>query len=73
MNRTTSRGKVPHAYYRCTGSDAYRFGGQHVRIVKRALPCGDYGVANALGFISYLMTGIVGWIYLRRSLEERTR
>ncbi|MBI1779218.1 MAG: ABC transporter permease subunit [Proteobacteria bacterium] len=34
---------------------------------------GDYGVANALGFISYLMTGIVGWIYLRRSLEERTR
>jgi hypothetical protein len=23
---------------------AYRFGGQHVRIVKRALPCGDYGV-----------------------------
>lgn len=23
---------------------AYRFGGQHGRIVKRALPCGDYGV-----------------------------
>lgn len=23
---------------------AYRFGGQQVRIVKRALPCGDYGV-----------------------------
>jgi hypothetical protein len=23
---------------------AYRFGGQHVRIVKRALPCGDYAV-----------------------------
>ena len=34
---------------------------------------GDYGVANALGFVSYLMTGIVGWIYLRRSLEERAR
>jgi putative spermidine/putrescine transport system permease protein len=26
---------------------------------------GDYGVANALGFISYLMTGAVAWIYLR--------
>jgi ABC-type spermidine/putrescine transport system permease subunit I len=26
---------------------------------------GDYGVANALGFISYLMTGVVAWIYLR--------
>jgi ABC-type spermidine/putrescine transport system permease subunit I len=34
---------------------------------------GDYGTANALGFISYLMTGIVGWIYLRRSVEERSR
>jgi ABC-type spermidine/putrescine transport system permease subunit I len=30
---------------------------------------GDYGVANALGFISYLMTGAVAWIYLR----ERVR
>src|SRR3954470_8474024 len=30
VNRTTSRGKVPHAYYRCTGSDAYRFGGQRL-------------------------------------------
>ena len=27
---------------------------------------GDYGVANALGFISYLMTGAVAWIYLRQ-------
>src|SRR5918992_526877 len=25
---------------------------------------GDYGTANALGFISYLMTGVVAWIYL---------
>ena len=23
---------------------AYRFGGQQVRTVKRALPCGDYGI-----------------------------
>jgi site-specific DNA recombinase len=24
------RGRVPYAYYRCTGSDAYRFGGQRL-------------------------------------------
>ena len=30
VNRATSRGKVPYAYYRCTGSDAYRFGGQRL-------------------------------------------
>ena len=32
---------------------------------------GDYGVANALGFISYLMTGMVAWIYLRQGARER--
>lgn len=32
---------------------------------------GDYGVANALGFISYLMTGAVAWIYLRETIRER--
>jgi putative spermidine/putrescine transport system permease protein len=31
---------------------------------------GDYGVANALGFISYLMTGMVAWIYLRQRVRE---
>ncbi len=31
---------------------------------------GDYGVANALGFISYLMTGLVAWVYLRQGLRE---
>jgi putative spermidine/putrescine transport system permease protein len=31
---------------------------------------GDYGVANALGFISYLMTGIVAWVYLRQGIRE---
>jgi putative spermidine/putrescine transport system permease protein len=31
---------------------------------------GDYGVANALGFISYLMTGAVAWIYLRQGVWE---
>ena len=29
-----------------------------------------YGVANALGFISYLMTGLVAWIYLRQGVRE---
>ncbi len=32
---------------------------------------GDYGVANALGLVSYLMTGAVSWIYLRYGIEER--
>jgi ABC-type sugar transport system permease subunit len=32
---------------------------------------GDYGVANALGLISYLMTGAVSWIYLRYAVKER--
>lgn len=32
---------------------------------------GDYGVANALGFIAYLMTACVAWIYLRKELHDR--
>ena len=32
---------------------------------------GDYPVANALGVISYLMTAVVAWIYLRQSVRER--
>jgi len=31
---------------------------------------GDYGVANALGFISYLMTGVVAWVYLRQGVRK---
>ncbi len=31
---------------------------------------GDYGVANALGIISYLITGVVAWFYLRQGLKE---
>jgi ABC-type spermidine/putrescine transport system permease subunit I len=31
---------------------------------------GDYGTANALGFISYLMTGLVAWIYLRHGVRQ---
>lgn len=33
---------------------------------------GDYGVANALGFISYLLTGAAAYLYLRQSLRERS-
>jgi ABC-type spermidine/putrescine transport system permease subunit I len=32
---------------------------------------GDYGVANALGLISYLMTGAVSWIYLTYGVAEQ--
>ena len=28
----------------------------------------DYGVANALGFISYLIAGLVAWIYVRHNI-----
>lgn len=30
----------------------------------------DYGVANALGFISYAMAGLVAWIYLRHGVRQ---
>jgi site-specific DNA recombinase len=29
-SRTSAKGRIPYAYYRCTGSDAYRFGGQRL-------------------------------------------
>lgn len=32
---------------------------------------GDYPVANALGVISYLMTAVTAWIYLRHSLRNQ--
>jgi len=34
---------------------------------------GDYGVANALGFISCAMSGVVAWFYLRQSVREQAR
>jgi hypothetical protein len=34
---------------------------------------GDYGTANALGFIAYLMTGLVAWIYLRQGVKDAAR
>jgi site-specific DNA recombinase len=30
VSRSSAKGKVPYAYYRCIGSDAYRFGGTRV-------------------------------------------
>ncbi len=34
---------------------------------------GDYGVANALGFISYLMAGSVAWFYLSQGVRKGER
>jgi len=34
---------------------------------------GDYGVANALGLVSLLLTGAVAWIYLRQTMRENVR
>jgi putative spermidine/putrescine transport system permease protein len=34
---------------------------------------GDYGTANALGFISYLLTGAAAWIYLKRGVAREGR
>jgi ABC-type spermidine/putrescine transport system permease subunit I len=30
----------------------------------------DYGVANALGFVSYAIAGLAAWVYLRRSMAS---
>jgi ABC-type spermidine/putrescine transport system permease subunit I len=32
---------------------------------------GDYGTANALGFISYALTGAAAWVYLRHSVGRQ--
>ncbi|HQX58484.1 MAG: ABC transporter permease subunit [Rhodoferax sp.] len=31
---------------------------------------GDYGVANALGFVSFAMSGLAAWFYLRQGMRE---
>jgi ABC-type spermidine/putrescine transport system permease subunit I len=31
---------------------------------------GDYGTANALGFISYLLTAACAWVYLKRAVRQ---
>jgi len=33
----------------------------------------DYGVANALGLVSYAMTGAAAWVYLRRGVASGGR
>lgn len=32
---------------------------------------GDYGTANALGLVSCMVTGLVAWVWLRQSVNER--
>jgi len=32
----------------------------------------DYGVANALGFVSYLIAGLAAWVYIRRVAGDGT-
>jgi len=42
-----------------------------VQMAYRINQHGDYGVANALGVLSYLMVAAVAWLYLRESLKEK--
>jgi len=42
-----------------------------VQMAYRINQHGDYGVANALGLLSYLMVAAVAWLYLRESLREK--
>ncbi|MBL8834368.1 MAG: sugar ABC transporter permease [Rhodospirillales bacterium] len=42
-----------------------------VNMAWRINSVGDYGTANALGFVSYLMTGFAAWFYLRHGLREK--
>jgi ABC-type spermidine/putrescine transport system permease subunit I len=41
-----------------------------VDMAYRITSLSDYGAANALGVVSYLMTAIFAWLYLRRGLRE---
>jgi len=34
---------------------------------------GDYGTANALGFVSYALTGVAAWFYLKRGVNQGGR
>jgi ABC-type spermidine/putrescine transport system permease subunit I len=44
-----------------------------VQMAHRIQAMGDYGVANALGFVSYMMAAVFAWFYLRETVKERTR
>ena len=32
----------------------------------------DYGTANALGFVSYLIAGLGAWVYVRRNAASES-
>jgi putative spermidine/putrescine transport system permease protein len=42
-----------------------------VDMAYRITSLNDYGAANALGVISYLMTAAVAWLYLRQGVRDR--
>jgi ABC-type spermidine/putrescine transport system permease subunit I len=42
-----------------------------VNMAWRINSVGDYGTANALGFVSYFMTGFAAWFYIRHGLREK--
>lgn len=44
-----------------------------VDIAFRINSYGDYGVANALGVVSYLIVGVTSWIYLRQQIKAGTQ
>ncbi|MGF1626321.1 MAG: ABC transporter permease [Alphaproteobacteria bacterium] len=44
-----------------------------VQMAFRINAYGDYGTANALGVVSYLITGSVSWLYLRHVARGRSR
>lgn len=44
-----------------------------VDMAYRITSLSDYGAANALGVISYLMTAAVGWLYLRHGVRNEGR
>jgi len=42
-----------------------------VNMAWRINSVGDYGTANALGFVAYAMSGFAAWFYLRHGLPIR--
>jgi len=44
-----------------------------VDMAYRITSLGDYGTANALGVISYLMTAAVAWLYLRQGIRSEPK
>jgi len=41
-----------------------------VDMAYRITSLSDYAAANALGVISYLMTAVVAWLYLRQGMRR---